>query len=116
MRSAGGRLVPGTSDPIPVKVVVVTMFEIGEDTGDRPGELQTWVERLPLPERVAFPQGHRDLRWNPDLGVLAIVTGIGTARAAASIMALGMDPRFDLTRAYWLVAGIAGVNPQAASI
>jgi purine nucleoside permease len=106
----------GASGPIPIKVVLVTMFEIGEDTGDRSGEFQTWVERLPLPERVAFAQGHRDLRFNPEFGVLGIVTGIGTARAAASIMALGMDPRFDLTRAYWLVAGIAGVNPQAASL
>jgi len=28
-------------NPIPIKVVVVTMFEIGEDTGDRPREFQT---------------------------------------------------------------------------
>jgi purine nucleoside permease len=27
-----------------------------------------------------------------------------------------MDPRFDLTHAYWLVAGIAGINPQRGSI
>jgi purine nucleoside permease len=27
-----------------------------------------------------------------------------------------MDPRFDLSHAYWLVAGIAGVTPEAASI
>ncbi len=26
--------------PIPVKVVVVTMFELGADTGDQPGELR----------------------------------------------------------------------------
>jgi purine nucleoside permease len=26
-----------------------------------------------------------------------------------------MDPRFDLTRAYWLVAGIAGINWLAAA-
>jgi purine nucleoside permease len=102
--------------PIPIKVVVVTMFEIGEDTGDRPGEFQTWVEQLPLPEKIPFPQGSRDLRYNPDQQVLGIVTGVGTARAAASIMALGMDARFDLRRAYWLVAGIAGVNPNEASI
>jgi purine nucleoside permease len=101
---------------IAVKVVVVTMFEVGEDTGDRPGEFQNWVEQLPLPEKILFPQGFRDLRYNPDKAVLGIVTGIGTARAAASIMALGMDPRFDLSRAYWLVAGIAGVNPNEASV
>jgi purine nucleoside permease len=102
--------------PIPIRVVVVTMFEIGEDTGDRPGEFRTWVERLPLPLKIPFPQGYRDLRLNPDKDVLGIVTGVGTARAAASIMALGMDGRFDLTRAYWLVAGIAGVNPNETSI
>jgi len=28
---------------IPVKVVVVTMFEPGEDVGDAPGEFQLWV-------------------------------------------------------------------------
>lgn len=27
-----------------------------------------------------------------------------------------MDPRFDLSRAYWLVAGIAGVDPDDASL
>ncbi len=26
-----------------IKVVVVTMFERGEDTGDAPGEFQLWV-------------------------------------------------------------------------
>jgi purine nucleoside permease len=31
--------------PIRIKVVVVTMFERGEDTGDTPGEYQLWVER-----------------------------------------------------------------------
>ena len=31
-------------------------------------------------------------------------------------MALGLDPRFDLSKAYWLVAGIAGADPQDASL
>ncbi|HBM83497.1 MAG TPA: purine nucleoside permease, partial [Halieaceae bacterium] len=34
--------------PIPVKVVVVTMFETGADTGDKAGEFQRWYERVPL--------------------------------------------------------------------
>ncbi|HEX8425494.1 purine nucleoside permease [Hymenobacter sp.] len=101
--------------PIPVRVVVVTMFERDNDTGDTPGEFQYWVERLPLKEVLAFPQGYRALRYNPEKQVLGICTGMGTARAAASIMALGMDPRFDLTKAYWLVAGIAGIDPADGS-
>ena len=95
--------------PIAVKVVVVTMFERGADTGDEPGEFQYWVERNKLDRVIRFPQGYHDLRMNRD-GVLGIVTGVGTAKAAASIMALGMDPRFDLRKAYWLVAGIAGID------
>jgi purine nucleoside permease len=103
------------SAPIPVKVVVVTMFERGADAGDQPGELQFWVERNQLNRVIPFPQGFHDLRMNSN-GVLAVLTGVGTAKAAAAIMALGMDPRFDLTRAYWLVAGIAGINPERDSI
>lgn len=101
--------------PIGVKVVVITMFEPGQDTGDRPGEFQLWVEREPLNQVIPFPQGNRNLRMSKD-GILAVVTGVGTAKAAASIMALGMDPRFDLTKAYWLVAGIAGGDPNDVSL
>ncbi len=102
--------------PIPVRVVVVTMFEQGEDEGDGPGEFQAWVERFPLPQKIPFPAGMRNLRYNSDKQVLALVTGMGTARAAASIMALGMDTRFDLSKSYWLVAGIAGANPEAITL
>ena len=102
--------------PIPIRVVVVTTFEVGADTGDKPGEFQDWVERYPLPAILPFPQGYRPLRINAAEGVLGIVTGEGKSHAAASIMALGMDPRFDLTRAYWILAGIAGVDPNRASV
>lgn len=98
-----------------VKVVVVTMFERGEDTGDAPGEFQLWVEREKLTQVIPFPQGNRSLR-SDGKGLIAMVTGVGTAKAAASVMALGMDPRFDLTKAYWLVAGIAGVDPADATL
>ncbi len=102
--------------PIPIRVVVVTTFELGEDSGDFPGEFQDWVERLPLAQTLPFPQGYHHLRYNPALGVLGIVTGEGAERGAASTMALGSDPRFDLSHAYWVVAGIAGVDPSAASV
>ncbi len=71
------------AEPIPIKVVVVTMFEKGEDVADKPGEFQNWVEKLPLPESIPFPQGYRDLRYS-DRGILGIVTGMGISKAAAS--------------------------------
>lgn len=100
---------------IPVKVVVVTMFERGADTGDQPGELQYWVERDHLDRMIAFPQGFHDVRMNRD-GVLALLTGVGTAKAASAVMGLGLDPRFDLSKAYWIVAGIAGIDPARGSL
>ncbi len=100
---------------IPVKVVVVSMFESGEITGDRPGEFQFWVERMPLGQSFDFPAGEYELRMNDD-GVLALCTGGGIPNATASIMALGMDDRFDLSNAYWLVAGIAGADPEDMSL
>src|SRR5581483_3735397 len=100
---------------IPVKVVVVTMFERGADTGDDPGEFQFWVERSKLDRVLPLPQAYHDFRINRD-GVLGTGTGVGTARAAASIMAVGLDLRFDLRKSYWVVAGIAGVDPADASL
>jgi len=98
-----------------IKVVVVSMFENGAERGDAPGEFQYWVERLPLDTSWDFPLGEYPLYTNDD-GVLAICIGGGIANATASIMALGLDKRFDLSRAYWLIAGIAGGDPQDTSI
>ncbi|MBU3002886.1 cupin domain-containing protein [Paraglaciecola arctica] len=102
--------------PIEIKVVVVTMFEIGADEGDKPGEFQLWKAGQKLDTCLPFAISHHDICINTETGVLGIVTGMGTAKAATAIMALGLDPRFDLTHAYWLVAGIAGVDPADASI
>ncbi len=102
--------------PIKVKVVVVSMFEIGADTGDMPGEFQYWVEREKLDRVIPIPQAYHDVRANADGSVIGIVTGMGNTRSAASIMALGLDPRFDFSQAYWLVAGIAGIDPADGTL
>src|SRR5580700_10205958 len=101
--------------PIRVKVVVVAMFEVGEDTGDIPGEYQLWVEREHLDQVLPLPAGYHHVRINKD-GVLGLLTGVATAKAAASVMALGLDPRFDLTKAYWVIAGIGGGDPADVSL
>lgn len=98
------------------KVVVVAMFEPGADSGDTPGEFQFWVEREKLDRVIPLPAAYHDVRANADGSVIGIVTGVGNTNAAASIMALGLDPRFDLRSSYWLVAGIAGIDPADGSI
>ena len=102
--------------PMKVKVVVVSMFEIGNDEGDAPGEFQLWKARQKLTTQYPLPHGFHDIYANPETGVIGMVTGMGIARASAAIMALGLDPRFDLSQAYWLVAGIAGVDPADNTI
>ncbi len=111
-----GAALPAVAEIIRPKVVVVAMFERGADTGDQPGEFQYWVEREKLDRVLPLPAGHRAVRTNADSSVLGVVTGMGNSNAAATIMALGLDPRFDLTQSYWLVAGIAGIDPAVASV
>lgn len=104
------------AQPWKIRAVVVTTFEVGKDTGDVPGEFQLWVEREHLDEVVDFPGGTHPLRTNKEHTVLGMVSGTTLVNATASMMALGLDPRFDLTHAYILINGIAGVDPAVASI
>lgn len=101
--------------PIEVKVVVVAAFEVGADTGDAPGELQLWVERDHLDRIYEVAGTGHVVRMNGD-GEMAVLTGLGPSHAAATIMAVALDPRFDLSHAYWIVAGIAGADPERASL
>ncbi|HTV09255.1 MAG TPA: purine nucleoside permease [Candidatus Aquilonibacter sp.] len=109
--------------PWPIRAVIVVTFEIGNDTGDAPGEFQFWVEREHLDQTIAFPGGPagpdgtaHPLRTNKDHTILGMVSGTTLVNATASMMALGLDPRFDLTHAYFLINGIAGIDPHIASI
>lgn len=95
------------------KVVVVATFEVGADTGDKPGEFQFWAERERLEGSLAVPGLDHPVRFN-DAGVFGVVSGT-TPRAGLQVMALCLDPRFDFTHSYWLINGIAGVNPALAS-
>ena len=101
--------------PIPVKVVIVAMWQNGDGTGSAPGEFHFWIQREHLDHVYPLPAGDAPVRMN-SRGVLGVLTGVGTAKAAASIMALGLDPRFDLTHAYWLIDGIAGGDPADTSL
>jgi purine nucleoside permease len=108
--------------PWPIRAVIVTTFEVGNDTGDIPGELQFWVEREHLTEVLDFPggavgpSGPHPIRTNPEHTLLGIVSGTTLVNATASMMVLGLDPRFDLTHAYILINGVGGVDPQIASV
>ena len=63
------------------KVVVVGYFEVGNDTGDRPGEIQYWVERDHLDRVIQVPGMTRAVRANADGSEIAVAVGPGEHQA-----------------------------------
>src|SRR5206468_3487479 len=68
------RAVELTARPIEVKVVVVSTFETGADTGDKPGEFQFWVEREKLDQAITVPGVTHPVLTNGK-GLLGVVSG-----------------------------------------
>lgn len=103
------------------KVIILAGFEVGDDTGDAPGEFQYWVEREHLTGTLAVKGAPHALRFNGD-GVFASVAGntrdrtLTTVPASELVMALCLDPQLDLSHTYWLITGISGIDPAHGSI
>jgi purine nucleoside permease len=109
-----------------VKVMVITMF--GTNTGF--GETNNWVsgehltDAVPVPGLSAnFPNVYCTVpdttsseHEKGDSDVCVITTDIGYANAASSITALLHSGLFDLHDTYFLVAGIAGVDPHDGTL
>jgi purine nucleoside permease len=95
--------------PRAIKVVVISMFA---------PEAQPWVEPFGLNESIPVPGLSADypaLRCNAD-DVCLLTVGMGHANAAASTLALTLDARFDFRKTYFLVAGIAGIDPAQGTL
>ncbi|OJT11558.1 Purine nucleoside permease [Trametes pubescens] len=59
-----------------------------------------------------FPQAH----CTNDGSICQAVTGESEINAASSMTALVLSPAFDLKRTYFLIAGIAGINPKQGTL
>lgn len=89
-------------------------------------EAEIWYENLPnsgigdlLSVNITLPglsMLYPDVHCVADLTVCQVTTGEAEINAASSIMALVLSGRFDLTKTYFMVAGIAGVNPKEAAL
>ncbi len=93
----------------PVKVLIITMFG---------PEAEPWIAPLKLAQSVPVPgllSESPALRCNAD-DVCLLVAGMGHANVAASTMAVALDPRLDLRRTWFLIAGIAGIDPAQGTI
>jgi purine nucleoside permease len=91
------------------RVMIVSMFG---------PEGQVWLDRLGPWRETRVPGLSPDyplVRCNAD-AVCVMTTGMGHSNAAASTMALVLSRNFDLSRTYFLVAGIAGINPAYGTV
>ena len=102
------------ADRIEPKVLVLATYETGKDRGDAPGELQYWVEHEHLDQAIQVPGIDHPILTNGK-GLYAMICGT-TSRCAVQMMALALDPRFDLRKTYFLLSGIGGVDPAAGAI
>lgn len=96
-----------------IEVVLVTMFE---PPGDMPGELSLFRQREALLPYHLSGFKKDTLHRSKDGRLLVVVAGVGTGNTAISMMLLGLNARLDLTKAWWIVAGIAGGNPRKCSL
>lgn len=96
-----------TPKPWPIKVVIIATFA---------GEYKLWGEREHLTEAIEEPGLPTPLHTNAEHTVLGMISGTSIPNAASATLLLGLDPRFDLTHAYFIINGIAGVDPEDASI
>jgi len=101
---------PGIAeDRIPVKVMIISMFNL---------EGAPWIAALKPEREVRVPGLSSDfpsVRCTTS-GVCQMTTDMGHANAAASMIAVIYSGQFDLRRTYFLIAGIAGINPQYGTI
>lgn len=93
----------------PVKVFIISMFGPEE---------KVWLDRLGPMQRMAVPglsPDYPEVRCTRD-DVCVLTTGMGHANAAASMSALIYSKMFDLRQTYFLIAGIAGINPEQGTL
>lgn len=100
---------PREKRPLAVKVLVVSMFEL---------EAAPWLKALKITREIPVPGLSSDyplVRCTAE-AVCQMTTGMGHANAAASIMAVTFSRQFDLRKTYFIVAGIAGIDPARGTI
>ena len=95
--------------PIAPKVLVITMFG---------GEAKPWLESKKLDTKVKVPGLSKEY---PDVacdaaGLCVMTTAMGYANAASSVSSVLHSGLFDLNQTYFLIAGIAGVDPSDGTL
>jgi purine nucleoside permease len=98
------------------KVLTVTMFQTGDPLAGGSGEASVWVEKDKLDQVVQIPGSFSPLYCNASFEHCLVITGVLAANAAATVMAVGLSERVDLSHTYIMVAGIGGGPPDKITV
>jgi purine nucleoside permease len=107
---------PGATGHIRPKILTVTMDQDGDPQTTNNGEASAWVQNDKLDQKVDLVGGNGPVYCNAAYEHCLVITGVGVMNASATLMALGLSEKFDLSKTYIMVAGIAGTNPEMATI
>ncbi|KAF2859367.1 purine nucleoside permease [Piedraia hortae CBS 480.64] len=93
------------------KVIIISMFAPEAEAWYSIPEFNLLAHNVTLPGlSPLFPSIHCEA----SLQICQLITGEGEINAASSLSALVLSPLFDLQSTYFLIAGIAGINPEVA--
>ncbi len=92
-----------------IKILILPKFEVGEMSGDAPGEAQHYYEAyLAGGEEYEIQGSYENNKLYVKDGVALYVAGFGKVASAISLMAVLNDPRFDFSDSYVMSTGCCG--------
>nr|POE56185.1 purine nucleoside permease [Quercus suber] len=95
------------------KVFIISMFDPEGEIWWGIPEFNLLALNITVP---GFSPLFQDAHCTANGDVCQLITGESEINAATTIASLVRSPRFDLTSTYFMIAGIAGVNPEVATI
>ncbi|KAL1980253.1 hypothetical protein VTN96DRAFT_4428 [Rasamsonia emersonii] len=94
------------------KVFIISMFAPEAEAWWGIPEFDLLAHNISLPGlSPIFPHVH----CTADHAVCQLITGESEINAATTVSAVAFSDRFDLRQTYFLIAGIAGINPEVAT-
>jgi purine nucleoside permease len=107
---------PSIPDTISPKVLTITMFQTGDPLEGGSGEASVWVKNDALDQVIPVTGSYSPLYCDAAFEHCLVITGVLAANAAATTMAVGLNPAVDLSRTYIMIAGIGGGPPDKITI
>ena len=105
----GCRAAAAGNERIPVRVLIIPKFEVGELSGDTPGEAQYYYEEyLEGGREFTVPGTLGDIRVYEKDGIVLFMPGMGKVDAALGTLAVLKDDRFDFSKTCIISTGCAG--------